>query len=410
MVSVMRGLLMRGNGAGFVWLFGIAVVVSCTNDFDRFNFGEDPTGGGPTTATTVTTGGAGGMTTASSSSSGQPPECSVDADCPGADVTCNQRRCAGGMCFESKPNIGTACTENGGQVCDGQGNCVECVDDLQCPGSTCNTMTQTCVGATCMDTTLNGDETDIDCGGSCPPCADNLDCNLATDCNSLFCDTVNGPCGGGGGGAGGMGGSGGSGGSGGMGPAGCCQACVTDTDCAGAPNTWCDSGSCAPLKANGTACAGDNECTNGNCPGQDSVCCDTACNATCEACLMTKTTVADGTCALVTVNTDLDNDCTPGGTGCAGNDCSGTSTACLPDSNTSQVCRVSAGDCDVDETCDGANVACPTDAFVTQCQTDGACTGSDACDGAGSCLLATGQSCTMASQCCGTTCSTTCMP
>jgi hypothetical protein len=33
----------------------------------------------------------------------------------------------------------------------------------------------------------DGDETDVDCGGSCPPCADNKACATDADCTSLYC-------------------------------------------------------------------------------------------------------------------------------------------------------------------------------------------------------------------------------
>src|SRR5262249_62133272 len=38
--------------------------------------------------------------------------------------------------------------------------------------------------ASCRDGIRNGTETDIDCGGTCPPCADLKACAAATDCSS----------------------------------------------------------------------------------------------------------------------------------------------------------------------------------------------------------------------------------
>ncbi|MBC8071045.1 MAG: hypothetical protein IAG13_22160 [Deltaproteobacteria bacterium] len=40
----------------------------------------------------------------------------------------------------------------------------------------------------CNDGIVNGDETDLDCGGSCDPCADGAGCMVAADCYSLVCD------------------------------------------------------------------------------------------------------------------------------------------------------------------------------------------------------------------------------
>lgn len=41
---------------------------------------------------------------------------------------------------------------------------------------------------TCTDAAQNGDETDVDCGGSCPACADGQGCAVAEDCSSGVCE------------------------------------------------------------------------------------------------------------------------------------------------------------------------------------------------------------------------------
>lgn len=43
-------------------------------------------------------------------------------------------------------------------------------------------------GSTCTDGVKNGDETGIDCGGSCPVCATDQGCHTASDCATGFCD------------------------------------------------------------------------------------------------------------------------------------------------------------------------------------------------------------------------------
>ena len=41
---------------------------------------------------------------------------------------------------------------------------------------------------TCTDGIMNGNETDVDCGGSCiKKCDDRLKCNIGSDCNSGVC-------------------------------------------------------------------------------------------------------------------------------------------------------------------------------------------------------------------------------
>src|SRR5437868_720460 len=43
------------------------------------------------------------------------------------------------------------------------------------------------VTARCDDGIGNGDETDVDCGGSCPACATGSACTGGADCASLVC-------------------------------------------------------------------------------------------------------------------------------------------------------------------------------------------------------------------------------
>ncbi len=61
-------------------------------------------------------------------------------------------------------------------------------------GAACNAATQTCVGGVCTDNPpacndgrKNGDEPDVDCGGSCADCGIGLACALDTDCSSSNC-------------------------------------------------------------------------------------------------------------------------------------------------------------------------------------------------------------------------------
>jgi hypothetical protein len=43
---------------------------------------------------------------------------------------------------------------------------------------------------TCKDKVVGGDETDVDCGGSCDKCADTLKCKVDADCISNHCDST----------------------------------------------------------------------------------------------------------------------------------------------------------------------------------------------------------------------------
>lgn len=87
---------------------------------------------------------------------------------------------------------------------------------------------------TCRDRVKNGDETDVDCGGSCQACWAGKTCGVPADCQSLAC---NGTC-----------------------AAPTCSDGVrdgyeSDVDC---------GGSCAPCAA-GRRCAADGDCTSNAC-------------------------------------------------------------------------------------------------------------------------------------------------
>jgi hypothetical protein len=103
-------------------------------------------------------------------------------------------------------------------------------------------MQQVCAKPTCSDFVQNGDETAVDCGGSCPSCVTGPECTVGTDCASGVCNAEacvparcddhvkNGSesdvdCGQG------------------CKPCGLQQVCVADDDCA---TGKCDKGRCVP--------------------------------------------------------------------------------------------------------------------------------------------------------------------
>jgi hypothetical protein len=235
--------------------------------------GGGGSGGGGATGGTTTTGGGG--------SGGGGNTCDPE-QCPGVDTTCNYRTCVGDCGFADAPE-GTACTEDGGQVCDGQGSCVECNEASDCDSSELCVANQ-CVPATCQNGTQDGQETDEDCGGNeCPPCDNGEGCAQYTDCVSRYCDGTT------------------------------CAACSDHGHCAAAPDSYCDSslngGQCVAQKTLGALCSEDAECRDGNCPADDGMCCDAACGGACEACAAAKTCNVNGICAPVIAGTDPDDEC-----------------------------------------------------------------------------------------------------
>jgi hypothetical protein len=202
-------------------------------------------GGGGGTSATGTGGmvdvpgadGSGGGSVGASGGGALP--CSSDADCHEHPVICHEVRCVQGSCkasaitdsqTEQKPDALGDCkkwTCQGGQLhaepddadtpdddnectndtCDGQTPLLTIAEDTACSGGKCNKegtcgscvpfgndcpadsfcQSYHCVSNACNDGSRNNDETDIDCGGSCSPCAAGKGCNVAEDCASHVC-------------------------------------------------------------------------------------------------------------------------------------------------------------------------------------------------------------------------------
>lgn len=353
--------------------------------------GGQPGGGGSTTSF----GGGGSATTTSGGAGGQGGGAGcIPANCPGIDTTCSYRACdENDECAMALADEATPCTEDGGELCNATGECVECLTEEQCSGTDLCVL-ERCVPEACQNDEQDGDETDVDCGGpECSPCANTFGCALARDCQSGFCDGVT------------------------------CAPCAADDDCAGQASKWCDptlnDGQCRDQYDNGVGCARDGQCRYAHCAPLDNVCCDTACSSLCEACLFAKTGSPNGTCDLVTGGTDPDVECTAApqascgnsGAGCRGdaNACSlwPGNTVCIP-STCSAGQEVTAGLCNGAGTCvpgtqqqctpyvcDAGGTAC-----LTSCSSSTQCVSSHYCDSP-NCVVdeGVGTPCTEAAQC-----------
>src|SRR3569623_587284 len=116
-------------------------------------------------------------------------------------TACRSNVCTAGECgtASSSDNV-----KNGGEtdfVCGGA-LCPHCVDGKKCSLVTvcldgvCTAGTLVCAAPTCTDAVKNGSEADVDCGGPCAPgkrCADGKACATAGDCASGVC-AANGLC------------------------------------------------------------------------------------------------------------------------------------------------------------------------------------------------------------------------
>ena len=121
--------------------------------------------------------------------SGEGCPCTTSYECltnscyaAGCDGTCHMEVFPpGGACLLVRP-----CAEPGNcimGVCTAEPQCVECLEDTHCaPGHTCEVDN---VCSRCDDGMKNGDETGIDCGGSCPLCPGT--CNVDGDCPDGYC-------------------------------------------------------------------------------------------------------------------------------------------------------------------------------------------------------------------------------
>ena len=124
---------------------------------------------------------------------------------------CTVNTCSRGNCMASPTTDGMACPEGSCQ----DGMCVAsaetCVDlvqnqdetDVDCGGSTCpacqngqrctdpTDCEETCNGMICVthcsNDTLDGNESDVDCGGRCAPCGAGARCNTPSDCRTMVC-------------------------------------------------------------------------------------------------------------------------------------------------------------------------------------------------------------------------------
>ena len=122
-------------------------------------------------------------------------ECS---DClPGQRCTlaedCASLVCTNGRCVAPAPCMNQLQDGTETDVDCGGPSCARCIDGKRCTAFA-DCLALTCVisvcgrAATCTDGEQNGDESSIDCGGgSCPSCADGSSCRANADCTSGNC-------------------------------------------------------------------------------------------------------------------------------------------------------------------------------------------------------------------------------
>ena len=128
-------------------------------------------------------------TTSSSSSSSTGGVCQKSTDC-GSSTTCKASVCVSGVCGAELTPAGKMCSDDGGKMCNGKGQCVACLVDVDCLD---NTVPAPCVGGkyfappTCKEGTCEAGQTK-DCASAgkictpsgCAGCTSNTDCDTLT--------------------------------------------------------------------------------------------------------------------------------------------------------------------------------------------------------------------------------------
>lgn len=98
------------------------------------------------------------------------------------------------QCRNNAQDLGETDVDCGGTLCP---KCIDgktCVSGTDCVGGFCDPVTTKCKTPNCTDNQLNGNESDIDCGGgTCQKCTFGRKCKAGTDCTSGVCGG-NGTC------------------------------------------------------------------------------------------------------------------------------------------------------------------------------------------------------------------------
>jgi|GEM_PF-7111588 len=90
-------------------------------------------------------------------------------------------------CFDGIKNGNEINIDCGGSCPSCTGS--NCTNNNQCSSGYCNN--NICTEPTCTDGVKNGLETGIDCGANCPACENGQGCNNSSDCQSGFCQNGN---------------------------------------------------------------------------------------------------------------------------------------------------------------------------------------------------------------------------
>ncbi len=278
--------------------------------------------------------------------------CTIAGDCVSGFCNSSSGLCAAGQCVNGTKDGDETDVDCGGSCSTKCTVGKACLVNGDCAGMLCNG-SHVCVSAGCSNSVKDGAETDVDCGGgTCATCANSKSCSANGDCTSTHC------------------------------AASICRACVSSNDCPshGACTLYvCQAASCNDSINNGAET--DVDCGGGTCGkcGNGGGCSNGPRDCTSKVC--TNGTCQVPTCADSVINgAETDLDCGGGTCGKCGN---------------GQGCSNGARDC-VSGVCSGGLCAAATcnDGVKNGAETDIDC-------GGGTCgTCGTGKGCSNASRDC----------
>ncbi|WP_437276785.1 hypothetical protein WME90_36860 [Sorangium sp. So ce375] len=116
--------------------------------------------------------------------------------CPSAELSLldDEMKDVGKICWPSAPTCTNGEQDGNETDMDCGGSCADCANgkkcktNADCVSNKCTGGVCTALAATCFDGVVNGNETDSDCGGSCSQCANGKRCRENSDCTSGSCE------------------------------------------------------------------------------------------------------------------------------------------------------------------------------------------------------------------------------
>ena len=120
------------------------------------------------------------------------PDTGVDTPDSDVDMSAEVDMSAGGSpgatCEDGLANGDETGVDCGGSCPESCQEPDECIERDDCPTGEC--VDGQCISDLCADGEHNGSEGDIDCGGDCEPCESGMSCQAASDCGDFHYDAV----------------------------------------------------------------------------------------------------------------------------------------------------------------------------------------------------------------------------